>query len=226
MNQKYPRMKAALIWLCMAFSGAVSCIQVPKTTAYDPELSRTMVGDYAFHTETFGDSRKPPLIVVHGGPGGDFEYLRSLSALGDEYHVLFYDERGSGLSPRLGQNAPPIPIARYVEDLDALVGIHGKGQPVRLVGHSWGAMIATAYVARHPGRVSHAVIAEPGILRPESGRPFVEGLKAGQKWTTMVRGAPVFFFQSALCSHPGWRGTQGLHRDGDGGAWRGTAVSV
>lgn len=177
----------------LAAGGLVSCIHVPKTTADDAGPSRTIVGDYAFHTESFGNPAKPPVIVVHGGPGGDFEYLRSLSALGDEFHVLFYDERGSGLSPRLEKNTLPIPIAQYVEDLNALATIHGKGQPIRLIGHSWGAMIATAYIARHPERVSHAVIAEPGILRPASGRPFIERLKAGQKWTSMLRAVPVLF---------------------------------
>ncbi len=35
---------------------------------------------------------------------------------------------------------------------------------MRLIGHSWGAMLAAAYVGQHPDRVSQAVLAEPGAL--------------------------------------------------------------
>jgi len=168
---------ASLAWLAALF-GSLACARVPRTTALDPAVPAVRLGDYTFHAETFGSPEKPPLIVIHGGPGGDYAYLLSLKGLADEYHVLFYDQRGSGLSPR--EEHPDPSIEAFVRDLDGWVDRHGGGRQVRLVGHSWGAMIATAYLARHGEKVSHAVIAEPGILHPESARAMMTALKESQ----------------------------------------------
>lgn len=54
---------------------------------------------------------------------------------------------------------------------------HGR---VKLIGHSWGAMLVVGYLGMHPERVSHAVAVEPGILGPISAKEFVRSLKASQ----------------------------------------------
>lgn len=149
--------------------------RVPRTTAFDPTLPSIRVNGYLFHAETFGDPASPPLIVIRGGPGGDYHSLLSLAMLSDEYHVLFYDQRGSGLSPREDYSDPS--IEAFLRDLDSLVDLHGMGRKMRLIGHSWGGILATAYLARHPDKVSHAVIAEPGILHPESAKAMVVKLR-------------------------------------------------
>jgi proline iminopeptidase len=41
-------------------------------------------------------------------------------------------------------------------------------------------MLVVGYVGRHPERVSHAVVVEPGILNPISAREFVRRFKASQ----------------------------------------------
>lgn len=153
-----------------------SCIHMPQTTAYDPELSRTVVDGYPFHTEVYGNPELPPLIVLHGGPGNDFYYLKNLVELKDSYHILFYDQRGSGLSPRADLSQETF-VDTYLNDLNRFVQIHGKGKPVRLIGHSWGAMLAAAYISRHPHKISHVVFVEPGILNRESAIEFYSTLK-------------------------------------------------
>src|SRR5512147_2075559 len=124
------------IGLLLMLAFLTCCIKMPKTTAHDPSLSRTMVNGYAFHTEVYGDERLPTVIVIHGGPGGDITYLKALQALSDEYRVVFYDQRGTGLSPR--ENAEEHSIDLFLNDLDGIVdAFRGSGQ-VRLIGHSWG----------------------------------------------------------------------------------------
>jgi proline iminopeptidase len=164
--------------------------KIPKTTAHDPSLHRTMINGYAFHTEVYGDADRPVVIVIHGGPGGDFSHLKSLRALSDEYRVVFYDQRGTGLSPR--ENAEGHSIDLFLKDLDGIVDtLCGNGQ-VRLIGHSWGGMLATVYIARHADKVSHVVIAEPGILHPTSARVFFKSLKEARSFRTMVKASPYF----------------------------------
>ncbi|MCB0110096.1 MAG: alpha/beta hydrolase, partial [Caldilineaceae bacterium] len=119
-----------------------------------------------FHAETFGDPQKPTVVVVHGGPGGDYGYLLNLHQLADEYHVVFYDQRGAGLSPRV--DAAELSLASSIADLHRIVTHYGQGEPVHLVGHSWGAMLAAGYLGQYPELVTKAVLAEPGELTNSS----------------------------------------------------------
>src|SRR5258708_12783082 len=60
------------------------------------------------------DGKGPPrLLVLHGGPGADHRYmLPQMLHLGERYDLLFYDQRGAGLS----KPHPPIPITRPTHD--------------------------------------------------------------------------------------------------------------
>ena len=135
---------------------------VPSTVENDPTLPQIEIDGVRFHAESFGDPADPTVIVVHGGPGGDFGYLLNLHVLEDAYHVVFYDQQGAGLSPRIP--AESLTLQSSVDDLHRIVTHFGDGEPVRIIGHSWGAMLTAAYVGQHPDSVSHAVLAEPGAL--------------------------------------------------------------
>lgn len=135
---------------------------VPTTVASDPTLPRVEIDGITFHAETFGEPANPVVVVVHGGPGGDYGYLLSLQDLDDEYFVVFYDQRGAGLSPRVP--AEELTLQSSIDDLHGIINHYGAGAPVRIVGHSWGAMLAAAYIGQHPDHVSHVILAEPGAL--------------------------------------------------------------
>jgi proline iminopeptidase len=145
---------------------------VAETVAQDPSISHITIDGVTFHAETFGDPANPVVIVIHGGPGGDYRSLLSLQALSDKYFVVFFDQRGTGLSPRV--NPEDITIASAIADLDSIVDYYGKGRKVNLVGHSWGAMLASAYLGQYPEKVDHAVLAEPGFLTPEFAEKLAE----------------------------------------------------
>jgi proline iminopeptidase len=159
----------------LAFSGQY---QVPATTTDDPALPSRNIGGYRYHLEVFGLPTRPVVVVVHGGPGGDYRYLLPLRPLSDEYQVVFYDQRGSGLSPRVPDDQ--LDLDRFVEDLHAVVTSVSPHAPVRLVGHSWGAMLAAAYLDRHPEQVSHAVLAEPEFLTAERGDQWFAAIGRGR----------------------------------------------
>lgn len=124
-----------------------------------------------FHIETYGDSANPPIIFLHGGPGGDFRgHLRIKESydgysLADEYFLVFWDQRGSGLSKRHSEEV--LTLAIFTEDLDQIIDKYSPGQPVLLLGHSWGAMYATNYINTYPEKVKGAVISEAGALTGE-----------------------------------------------------------
>lgn len=135
---------------------------VLPTVEHDATLPRMELKGYAFHAEHFGEPGNPVLIVLHGGPGADYRYLLGLKALADEYQVVFYDQRGTGLSPRVP--AAEITVQSFIDDLDAFVEAFGRGRPVHLLGHSWGAMLASAYTGTHPHKVGRLILAEPAFL--------------------------------------------------------------
>jgi proline iminopeptidase len=167
-----------LIGFVGSYLGFAGQFVVPATTTDDPSLPSRSIGGYRYHLEVFGLPTRPVVIVLHGGPGGDYRSLLPLQPLSDDYQVVFYDQRGSGLSPRVPD--AQLTLDQYVADLHSIVTALSPHRPVRLVGHSWGAMLAAAYLDRHPDEVSHAVLAEPAWLTAEQGNQWYEQINHGQ----------------------------------------------
>ncbi len=146
---------------------------VPETVAQDPSLPHITIDGVTYHAETFGDPSNPVVLTLHGGPGGDYRSILSLQALADEYYVVFFDQRGAGLSPRV--DPAEITLESAIADLDSVVEYYGRGEKVNLVGHSWGAMLASVYLGRYPQKVDHVVLAEPGFLNSEFAEEWAAG---------------------------------------------------
>ena len=74
---------------------------VPLTVDEDPALPSITVNGAMLHADAFGHPDSTMIIVIHGGPGGDYRSLLNCTDLVNEgYRVIFYDQRGSGLSQR------------------------------------------------------------------------------------------------------------------------------
>ena len=138
---------------------------VLPTVSDDPSLPRIELNGTTFHAEAFGDEARPVVIVLHGGPGGDYRSLESLRRLPDAFRVVFYDQRGSGLSARVP--AEQITYDTALADLDAFVDHFSPGRRVHLIGHSWGGTLVAGYLGMAPEKVDRAVMAEPGYLTSE-----------------------------------------------------------
>ncbi|MEN8251046.1 MAG: alpha/beta hydrolase [Bacteroidota bacterium] len=153
-----------IIFLLMFFL-TTGDYHIPKTVLDDATIPHVTIDGVTFHTQTFGNPKNPVVIVVHGGPGWDYKSLLPLQNLSDEFYVVFYDQRGTGLSPRVEQET--LTLESYLQDLNAIINYYAMDKKVSLIGHSWGAMLVSAYIGKHPKKVSHAVLAEPGFLTTE-----------------------------------------------------------
>lgn len=185
--------------------GLVSCVQVAKTIQYDESISYTEIDGYKYHSEVFGGKNLPVIIVVHGGPGGDFEYLKSLRALSENYRVVFYDQRGNGLSPRVSSDE--LTLEKNLDDLHSITQHFSAGEKVKLIGHSWGGMLVAGYLSSHPENVSQAVIIEPGMLYQEAAIAFIEEIKKTQSIfdaLALIRYISVYPFVSKTDGHEGF----------------------
>jgi pimeloyl-ACP methyl ester carboxylesterase len=98
-----------------------------------------------------------PVLLLHGGPGLGFDYLRGLAdELAEENDVAWYQQRGQEPSSAGG----PYSVAHDVADarrvLDAL-----EWDRVYVVGHSWGGHLALHVAAAMPERLLGVLAVDP-----------------------------------------------------------------
>lgn len=137
---------------------------VPKTVDQELSLPSITVGGAKLHSEAFGKETDPIIFILHGGPGADYRYLLKCKAFASQgYRVVFYDQRGSGLSQRFPSSSYTS-VNTFVDELGEVIKYYRKlpNQKVFLLGHSWGGMLATAYVNANPEAVDGLVIGEAG----------------------------------------------------------------
>lgn len=119
------------------------------------------------HLLAKGEKQPYPIIYLHGGPGGPI-YDRNISLLSalteDGHDVYLYDQVGCGWSTRLEDISEYTPD-RHKEDLLAIIKTIGA-EKVILIGQSWGAVLATLFIADHPDKVEKAIYTGPGPILP------------------------------------------------------------
>ena len=84
-----------------------------------------------------------PLILLHGGPGLDHSMFRPyLDRLGDEFRLLYVDQRGQGRSERVDPET--LSLEAFARDVDLLAeALDLEG--FALLGHSFGAIVTTQH---------------------------------------------------------------------------------
>ncbi|MFX3675193.1 MAG: proline iminopeptidase-family hydrolase [Paenisporosarcina sp.] len=106
-----------------------------------------------------GDGDGIPLLVLHGGPGGSSKDSDPLMLLGDERQVIHYDQLGCGNSDR-PHDLSLWTVERYVEELEQVRTALGLDE-VHILGHSWGTMLAAAYLLEKPTGVRSVIFSSP-----------------------------------------------------------------
>ncbi len=156
---------------------------VAKTVDEDPSIPHIELDGVTFHSETFGNDTSEVVIIIHGGPGNDYRYLLPLKPLSEKYYLVFYDQRGTGLSPRVEPEEQS--LENSLKDLKNIVDHYASDRKVNLIGHSYGAMLASGFIARYPERVNKAVLAEPGMLTSEKAKEFMDKFKMELDWESL-----------------------------------------
>lgn len=169
---------------------------VPKTVDQDPSLPSILVNGVLLHSEAFGHPDSTMIVFIHGGPGGDYRSLLNGKELANYgYRVVFYDQRGSGLSQRLPKEFYTSPgLAALDAIFNELSGViaHYRTNPnqkVILLGHSWGGILATGYAGKYPHAIQGLVVGEPGGLKWDDISEFIKESRAFDVWSELLNDA-------------------------------------
>src|SRR5262249_47253618 len=137
------------------------------------------------------------VLIVHGGPG--YPYLEpwvGLAPLKDRYRFHYYDQRGSGQSSRpidkftsnnyyknLTELNSTLGLGAQIADIERIRRILGDEKLI-LIGHSFGAFIASLYAAEFPEHVEKIVLVAPASL-------LVMPIKSGNLFDIVRRRLPA-----------------------------------
>lgn len=118
------------------------------------------------HYVVWGDERRPPVLLIHGGRDHARNWDRVAERLLDAYCVYAVDLRGHGDSAwAIGSQYSMI---EHVADIAAFFD-HIDRDPMMLVGHSLGGGVALQFTGVMPERVQRVCAIEglgPGIRSP------------------------------------------------------------
>jgi proline iminopeptidase len=96
-----------------------------------------------------------PVVILHGGPGLDHTHLSPwLDSLGDEFRLLYVDARGQGRSERVDPES--LSLDRFADDVDLLADALAL-DGFALLGHSFGAIIATKHAIQRGSAAGYVI---------------------------------------------------------------------
>jgi len=139
------------------------------------------------HVRIWGEAAAPRLFLLHGwmDVGASFQFL--VDSFARDWHVIAPDWRGFGLSEWARDEGYWFPD--YYADLEALADHYQPGEPVRLVGHSMGGVIASVYAGVRPDRVARLVSMEGlGLARHTPDQAPVRYAQ----WLDQLKDPPAF----------------------------------
>lgn len=129
--------------------------------------------NHQIYWQEAGNPQGQPVLIIHGGPGGQINERWGNFFDKHLYRIIFFDQRGCGKSLPFGETADNTP-ALQVEDIEALrqhLGVNTWS----LFGGSWGTTLALMYALRHPERCESFLLRGVWLARPEDIDWFVWG---------------------------------------------------
>ncbi|MEJ7623692.1 MAG: prolyl aminopeptidase [Pyrinomonadaceae bacterium] len=127
---------------------------------------------HTIHYERVGNPDGIPVVFLHGGPGGGLIPMYRRFFDPEAYHVILFDQRGSGQSTphaELGENT----TWDLIEDIEKL---RQKFEIDKwfVFGGSWGSTLSLAYAETHPDRCLGLILRGIFLTRQKELRWFYQ----------------------------------------------------
>lgn len=118
------------------------------------------------------DAGKPPVVILHGGPGAAHNYVDSYKLLAAQGRaVVHYDQLGCGNSTLLPDRGADFWTPQlFIDELENLVDHLGIRPAFHVLGQSWGGMLGAEYAVTRPKGLRSLTIANS----PASMKLWVE----------------------------------------------------
>ena len=138
------------------------------------------------HVDAVGDG--PTALVLHGGLGVDHTMYRTLDPLADRMRLVYVDHRANGRSTG---DAATATMQQWADDAARVADGVAPGEPVIVIGHSYGGFIAQEMMISHPGQVRAAVLLNttPGQLGTGEA-PAPEGPPVPEEFEELLSAMP------------------------------------
>jgi NAD(P)-dependent dehydrogenase (short-subunit alcohol dehydrogenase family)/pimeloyl-ACP methyl ester carboxylesterase len=94
-----------------------------------------------------GNPAGPTVVLVHGWPDSHVLWDGVVPLLADRFWVVRYDNRGVGASS-VPRKVADYTMARYADDLAAVIDAISPGKPVHVLAHDWGSTGTWEYLSR------------------------------------------------------------------------------
>ncbi|WP_018478450.1 alpha/beta fold hydrolase [Pontibacter roseus] len=177
-------MKALYIVLILAL--VASCGRPPASSQQSVTTDRLQDGERFYtvnglrHWVKIKGSQHgtTPIVVVHGGPGGNnYTFERTAGPRLEEFStVIYYEQRGSGRS-EAPLNKSDYQLPTLLSDLDVLRDSLGL-EKMHLLGYSFGAELSLRYALQHPNRVEKLILSSPAELSNSNMLVQIQGFHA------------------------------------------------
>lgn len=142
----------------------VLAVLLPTTGWKNTLMVQTADVPIAVHEVGSGE----PVLVLAGGPGLNSLILKDfVEETAKTNKCLVMDQRGTGDSALPFLNKNTLNLDRYLGDIEA-VRTNYKLKKIRIVGHSWGAMLAMRYAAKYPERIENLMLVGAAPLDMEA----------------------------------------------------------
>lgn len=140
-----------------------------------------------FHYLDWGNTDKPPLLLLHGGAQSAHSWDFFSLAMRDHFHIIALDQRGHGDSDWSEEG--DYDAMFHIADVDAVTDALGFSSFV-LLGLSMGGRNAYGFAAHHPAKVQRLVIVDVGPDIAAEGRKhiqeFLEGTEVFESFEWLV----------------------------------------
>jgi L-proline amide hydrolase len=174
--------------------------------------------DYVTWYRVTGDpnSTKPPVFLLHGGPGAAHDYIEAYALLArNGRRVIHYDQLGCGKSTLLPDKSVDFWTPQlFIEELNSLIDHLGLRSAYHVLGQSWGGMLAAEFGITRPRGLKSLTIAnspasmerwvkEANRLRSELPKDIRDTLdrheKAGTTADPEYQAATMRFYERHVC---------------------------
>lgn len=132
-------------------------------------------GLHNIYWEEHGNPNGKPVIIIHGGPGGQINHRWGSFFNQEEWRIIFFDQRGCGKSTPFGETEENTldNIVQDMEEIRQMLNI----DKWTLFGGSWGTTVAIAYGLAHPNRCQSFLLRGIWLARPEDIDWYMWGAK-------------------------------------------------